>query len=141
MIRMLGALLVTAAVLSASGLEGYTVPGLETGDMLMSIHVWGEVVTPGTHLVPVSADLIAGISAAGGPTATASLGEVRIIQDSTETTYDLEGFLEGEGEPVPILGPGATVYLRARRYEWWKDVVSFSYQIIVTGNILWLLFQ
>jgi hypothetical protein len=141
MIRIPIALLILAASLSASGMEGYTVPGLENTDVMMSIHVWGEVATPGTHLVPVSADLIAGISAAGGPTGTASLSDVRIVYDSTETTYDLGGFLEGDGEPVPRLMPGATVYLRTRSYEWWKDVVDFTYKIIVTGNVIWMIFK
>jgi len=134
-------LLVSAALVRASGLEGYTVPGLDDREILMSIHVWGEVATPGTHLVPLSCDLIAGISAAGGPTSTASLSDVRIVVDSTETVYDLEGFLEGEGAPVPDLQPGATVYLRARRYEWWKDAVDFAYKIIVTANILWVILE
>jgi hypothetical protein len=141
MMRNTAMLLVFAAVLSASGMDGYTVPGLESQEVLMSIHVWGEVAVPGTYLVPVSSDLIAGISAAGGPTQTASLRDVRILYDDSEIIYDLDSFLQGEGDPVPELMPGATLYLRTRRYEWWKDAVDFTYKLIVTANIIWILFK
>jgi hypothetical protein len=141
MIRITALLLAIAAALSASGMEGYTVPGLENQEVLMSIHVWGEVALPGTHLVPVPSDLIAGISAAGGPTQTASLSDVRIVFDDTEIIYDLDRFLQGDGDPVPELQPGATIYLRPRSYEWWKDTVDFAYKIVVTANILWILFK
>jgi len=141
MTRTVLSLLCIAALVSGSGLEGYTVPGLESQDVQMSIHVWGQVAAPGTHLVPAGADLIAGISAAGGPTQTASLSDVRIVTADGEVEYDLERFLEGEGDPVPELAPGSTVYLRARRYEWWKDAVDFTYKILVTANIIWILFK
>ncbi len=136
-----GSVLLIAVVAAASGLEGYTVPGLETQEVLMSIHVWGEVRDPGTHLVPAGSDLIAGLSAAGGPTSVANLGDVSIVYSDMEVEYDVSRFLEAEGEPVPEIMPGATIYVPTRNYEWWKDAVDFSYKIIVAANIIWIMFK
>ncbi|OPL17914.1 MAG: hypothetical protein AVO35_07055 [Candidatus Aegiribacteria sp. MLS_C] len=135
------ALLVLAAVaaVSASGLERYTVPGVETDQVLMSIHVWGEVRSPGTYLVPVGADLIAGISAAGGPTSVARLSDVRIVYADSDLEYDLDRFLDAEGDPVPVLRPGATIHVPTRGFEWWKEAIDFSYKIIVAVNLIWIM--
>ncbi len=125
----------------ASGLEEYVIPGVDTDEVLMSIHVWGEVRTAGTYLVPVGADLIAGISAAGGPAETAELSDVRIVYDSTEIVYDLTEFLDGEGEPIPVLLPGATIYVEEQCKEWWKDTIDFAYKIIIAVNIIWIMVE
>lgn len=132
-------LLVVVLSLAASGLERYTVPGVETDEVLMSVHVWGEVRSPGTYLVPVESDLIAGISAAGGPTSVARLSDVRIVYDDSEVKYDLGHFLEGRGDPVPELQPGATIYLNTRGFEWWKEAIDFSYKIIIAVNLIWIM--
>ncbi len=134
-------ILTVSLVLFASGLERYTVPGVETGEVLMSIHVWGEVRSPGTYLVPVDADLIAGISAAGGPTSKAKLSDVRIVYADSEIKYNLDRFLDAEGGPVPDLEPGATINIPTRNFEWWKSAIDFSYKIIVAVNLIWIMTQ
>lgn len=126
-------------VLYASGLEGYTVPGVENDEVLMSIHVWGEVRNPGTYLVPVNADLIAGISAAGGPTSKAKLSDVRIVYEDSDIRYDLSRFLDAEGSPIPDLLPGATIHVPTNSFEWWKTAIDFSYKIIIAVNLIWLM--
>ncbi|NOQ22715.1 MAG: hypothetical protein GQ565_08720 [Candidatus Aegiribacteria sp.] len=133
-------LVITAVfVLYASGLEGYTVPGVETDEVLMSIHVWGEVRNPGTYLVPVGADLITGISAAGGPTSKAKLSDVRIVYEDSDIRYDLNRFLDAEGGPVPDLNPGATIHIPTSNFEWWKTAIDFSYKIIIAVNLIWIM--
>jgi hypothetical protein len=128
-------------VLYASGFERYTVPGVETGEVLMSIHVWGEVRNPGTYLVPADADLIEGISAAGGPTSKAKLSDVRIIYEDSEIRYNLDHFLDAEGDPVPDLQPGVTINIPTRSFEWWKSAIDFSYKIIIAVNLIWIMTQ
>ena len=123
----------------ASGLEGYTVPGLETEEVLMSIHIWGQVRTPGTHLVPAGSDLITGLSVAGGPTSKADLGGVSIVYEDREIEYDIDDFLKAEGEPVPELQPGATIHVPTSSFEWWKSAIDFSYKIIVAVNLIWIM--
>lgn len=122
------------------GLDGYVVTGVETGEVLMSVHVWGEVRAPGTVLIPVGSDLVAALSAAGGPTGNADLGGVRLVYDSgPETEYDLDDYLDGEGAPVPVLTPGATVYVPQSSTAWWKDTIDFAYKVIVAVNLVWIL--
>jgi len=138
--RISAVLLITAVfILYASGLEGYTVPGVETDEVLMSIHVWGEVRSPGTYLVPVEADLIVAISAAGGPTSQAKLSDVRIVYEDSEIRYNLDRFLDADGGPVPHLDPGATIHIPTNSFEWWKTAIDFSYKIIIAVNLIWIM--
>ncbi|MCD4776433.1 MAG: hypothetical protein K8S15_10340 [Candidatus Aegiribacteria sp.] len=138
--RISAVLVITVVfILYASGLERYTVPGVETDEVLMSIHVWGEVRSPGTHLVPVEADLIVGISVAGGPTSQAKLSDVRIIYEDSEIRYNLDHFLDAEGDPIPVLEPGATIHIPTNSFEWWKTAIDFSYKIIVAVNLIWIM--
>ncbi len=131
--------LLLAGICTASGLEGYVVPGLETGEVLMSVHVWGCVNVPGTQLLPAGSDLVAALSAAGGPSADADLTEVRMVFDSTESIYDLESFLMGEGPPVPSLVPGVTVYVPRSTSDWWKEALDVAYKLLVTANLVWIM--
>jgi hypothetical protein len=138
--RLTTVIVISAAfALHASGFEGYTVPGVETDEVLMSIHVWGEVRDPGTFLVPIDADLIVGISAAGGPTSQAKLSDVRIVYEDSEIRYNLDRFLDADGEPIPDLRPGATIHVPTASFEWWKTAIDFSYKIIVAINLIWIM--
>lgn len=132
-------LLMAAATVSATGMESYYVPGVETGEVLINVHIWGEVRTPGTFQVPVGSDLVAALSAAGGPVRTADLDNVKVVQGETEVEYNLADFLEAEGEPLPVLGPGATVYVPERGFEGWKEVIDFGYKILVAVNLVWVM--
>lgn len=132
-------LLLIVPAVSSSGMESYYVPGVETGEVLISVHIWGEVRTPGTYQIPVGSDLVVALSAAGGPVRTADLDNVRVVEGDTEVEYDLADFLEAEGEPLPVLGPGATVYVPERGFEGWKEVIDFGYKILVAVNLVWLM--
>lgn len=136
---MNGLLLLFAATLQTPGQEGFVVPGVETGGVVMSVHVWGEVQSPGTYLLPFDADVVAALSAAGGPSETANLGDVRIITPMGECDYDLDAFLRGEGGVSPALSPGATVYVSRSRSEWWIGALDVVYKVIVTVNLVWLM--
>jgi len=126
---------------SGSGMEGYFVPGIETGEVLMNVHVWGQVSSPGTHQVPAGCDLVAAISAAGGPGPHADLSRVRMVFDDSEYEYDLDDFLSGDGEPVPMLTPGMTVYVPVARSEWWKEALDIGYKIIIAVNLVWIMLE
>ena len=139
MTRIILPLLVLAALIQASGLESYYVPGVETGEVLISVHIWGEVRSPGTYRIPVGSDLVVALSAAGGPVGTANLDNVKVVEGSSEVEYNLADFLEAEGEPLPIMGPGATVYVPERGFEGWKEVIDFGYKILVAVNLVWLM--
>ena len=121
-------------VVSLFASSDYSVPGIDSDEILMPVNVWGEVRSPGVHMIPWDSDLRDALSAAGGPTSTADLSDVRIILEDFEITYNLSDFLDGEGAELPVLEPNATVYLDESGYEWWKDVIEFSYKIIIMAN-------
>lgn len=119
--------------------EGYSLPGINSDEITMPVNVWGEVRSPGLHLIPWDSDLRDALSAAGGPTSMADLSEVKIISTGIEIKYNLSAFLSGEGAPMPAMEPDATVFVGKSNYEWWKDIVDFTYKIIVMANVLWVM--
>lgn len=132
---ILAMLLCMAALASAD----YAVTGVDTGEITMPVNVWGQVRSPGLHYIPWDSDLRDALSAAGGPLADADLGCIRIISTGLETEYDLSDFLQGRGAPIPAMEPDATVYVGRSDYEWWKDVVDFSYKILIMANVIWVM--
>jgi hypothetical protein len=127
------------ALVLLAGPGDYTVPGIETGDVMMTVQVWGMVNSPGSLLVPWDADLVEVISAAGGPSQGADLGAVRIVTGPDESEYDLAGYLEGDGGLPPPMSPGTTVYVPEDRSDWWKEALDIFYKIIVTVNLVWVM--
>lgn len=119
--------------------EDYSLPGINCDEILMPVNVWGEVRNPGMHMVSWDSDLRDALSAAGGPTSSANLSKVTIILDGIDIEYNLSDYLSGHGAPLPAMEPDATVYISASKYEWWKDVVDFSYKILVMANIILLM--
>lgn len=130
---------VLIAVLQTQGLDGYVVPGIETGEVRMNVHVWGQVISPGTYLLPIDADVVAAVSAAGGPSDRADLDDVRIVTPLGEFEYDLDAFLRGYGAVSPALSPGATVFVPVSHSDWWKEALDIAYKIIVTVNLVWVM--
>jgi len=116
--------------------DGYIVPGVDAERVTMTVNVWGEVRNPGVHQIPWNADLVAALSAAGGPTGQADLRDVRIVYRDFQSEYDLRAYLDGEGSTVPSMEPGVTIYIGRSGYEWWKEVVDFGYKLIVAVNLI-----
>ncbi len=126
-------------VSSVSAVEDYSLPGINSDEILMPVNVWGEVRNPGMHMVPWDSDLSDALSAAGGPTSSANLSKVKIILVGIDIEYNLSDYLSGHGAPLPGMEPDATVYISTSGYEWWKDVVDFSYKILVMANVILLM--
>lgn len=134
---LIGILIVVTSVVLA--VDDYSLPGVDSDEILMPVNVWGEVRNPGLHMIPWNSDLRDALSAAGGPTPTADLSDVKVILLDLEIEYDLSAFLAGHGTPLPPMEPDATVYLSTSNYEWWKDIVDFSYKILVMANVIWIM--
>ncbi len=130
---------VIVLVFSALAVEDYSLPGINSDEILMPVNVWGEVRNPGLHMVPWNSDLRDALSAAGGPTSSADLSKVKIILLGIDIEYNLSDYLSGNGAPLPGMEPDATVYISTSGYEWWKDVVDFSYKILVMANVILLM--
>jgi len=121
--------------------NGYLVPGVDAGQVTMTVNVWGEVLNPGAHRIPWNGDLIAALSAAGGPTPRADLRGVRIVYRDFQSEYDLRAYLEGRSGTVPAMEPDATVFVGRSNYEWWKDIIDFAYKLIVAVNLILVVTQ
>lgn len=119
--------------------DDYSLAGINSDEILMPVNVWGEVRNPGMHMVPWNSDLRDALSAAGGPTSSADLDDISIILADLDIEYDLSDYLSGGGAPLPGMEPDATVYVSTSRYEWWKDIVDFSYKILVMANVILLM--
>ena len=146
MSRLLAALISVSGLALSSGPEGYVFPGESETQILIRVHVWGQVHSPGTKEVPVGSDLLVALSEAGGPTVDADLGDVRIFQGVSDPvvcqTYDLGDFLEGLSSiPPPVLGPGATVYVDRSSSDWWKEALDIFYKALVTANLVWIMLE
>lgn len=123
----------------AWAVSDYAVTGIDTGEITMPVNVWGQVRNPGVHYISWDSDLRDAISAAGGPLTDADLSCVRIVSTGLEMEYNLSEFLDGRGDAMPAMEPDATVYLGRSNYEWWKDVVDFSYKILIMANVIWVM--
>jgi len=135
-VRVLYWLLIVPAVAAAAD---YTLPGVDSNEILMPVNVWGEVRNPGVYMIPWNSDLRDALSAAGGPTTTANLSSIKVILNGIDIEYNLSDYLDGRGNPLPVLESDATVYLSTSRYEWWKDAVDFSYKLLVMANVILLM--
>jgi hypothetical protein len=134
---MIPSLLVIASLCLSAG--DYSVAGISSDQITMSVNVWGEVRNPGLHLIPWDSDLRDALSAAGGPSAQADLSNIRIVTTDLEIEYNMSDFLSGHGAPIPPMEPDATVFVGTSSYEWWKDVVDFSYKILIMANVIWVM--
>jgi hypothetical protein len=123
----------------AAAVADYSLPGVDSNEILMPVNVWGEVRSPGVYMIPWDSDLRDALSAAGGPTATANLSSIKIVLNGIDIEYNLSDYLDGRGNPLPGLEPDATVYLSTSKYEWWKDAVDFSYKLLVMANVILLM--
>ena len=73
--------------------------------VLIPVNIWGEVKEPGIHFVPVGANVLQTVSAAGGPTNSADLPKISLVRaDGARQTLDL--YKAGAITPI---GPNDTL--------------------------------
>ena len=100
------------------------------------IWVSGEVKIPGKYSFSQPANVWEAIREAGGPTATASLDQVRIIKDRSRggstTVVDVTAAMEGGSVvKLPQLDPGDTIIVPAKALEY-----TGSQGVNVLGGVL-----
>lgn len=64
---------------------------------LMTVNVFGEVVTPGSYTLPAINTAFNALAAAGGPTAAGSVREIRIIRGDKTIPVDVYAFMAKPG--------------------------------------------
>ena len=129
-------------IVTGGGSSAYYFVG-KTGELTITVNLWGFVRNPGRYEVPSSTDLVQLISYGGGPLKEAKLKDVKIIrnvrEDSTIVEKVIKIYVEKiieDGEPSPILLPGDTVVVPGGSIDVIKDILAILRDIgLAAGGI------
>ncbi|MFQ5454226.1 MAG: polysaccharide biosynthesis/export family protein [Candidatus Zixiibacteriota bacterium] len=120
----------------------YFVPGEQEKELLIIVHVWGEVTNPGKFVVRDGTNLLDIISEAGGPTRYASLKKVYIAHKRDENPHieniNIRTYTERKNIPIPVLLPGDIVVVKRSTWGYFLDVGQLTGQMAVILNTVWL---
>ena len=97
----------------------YFTPGEEKTELMIIVHVWGEVNNPGKFVVRDGTSLIDILSEAGGPTRYANLKKVYIARKGDQIEHieihNLRKYVEKERTNIPSLLPGDVIVVKRNR--------------------------
>lgn len=120
----------------------YFVPGEQEKELMIIVHVWGEVNNPGRFIVRDGTNLLDIISEAGGPTRYASLKKVYVAHKRDENPHiemiNIRTYTERENIPIPVLLPGDVVLVKRSTWGFLLDVGQLTGQMTVILNTIWL---
>ena len=120
----------------------YFVPGEQEKELMIIVHVWGEVHNPGRFVVRDGTNLLDIISEAGGPTRYASLKKVYVAHKRDENphieTIDIRTYTERENIPIPVVLPGDVVLVKRSTWGFLLDIGQLTGQMTVILNTIWL---
>ncbi|MCX7762356.1 MAG: SLBB domain-containing protein [Candidatus Kryptonium sp.] len=129
-------------IVTGGGSSAYYFVG-KTGELTITVNLWGFVRNPGRYEVPSSTDLVQLISYGGGPLKEAKLKDVKIIRSVREDTTIVEKVIKvnvekiiENGEPSPLLLPGDTVVVPGGSIDVIKDILAILRDIgLAAGGI------
>lgn len=129
-------------IVTGGGSSAYYFVG-KTGELTITVNLWGFVRNPGRYEVPSSTDLVQLISYGGGPLKEAKLKDVKIIRNVREDTTIVEKVIKvnvekiiENGEPSPLLLPGDTVVVPGGSIDVIKDILAILRDIgLAAGGI------
>jgi hypothetical protein len=129
-------------IVTGGGSSAYYFVG-KTGELTITVNLWGFVRNPGRYEVPSSTDLVQLISYGGGPLKEAKLKDVKIIRNVREDLMIVEKVIKvnvekiiEDGEPSPILLPGYTVVVPGGSIDVIKDILAILRDIgLAAGGI------
>lgn len=129
-------------IVTGGGSSAYYFVG-KTGELTITVNLWGFVRNPGRYEVPSSTDLVQLISYGGGPLKEAKLKDVRIIRNVREDSTIVEKVIKinvekiiEDGDPSPILLPGDTVVVPGGSIDVIKDILAILRDIgLAAGGI------
>ncbi|ODS30190.1 MAG: putative polysaccharide export protein [Candidatus Scalindua rubra] len=120
----------------------YFVPGEQEKELMIIVHVWGEVNNPGRFIVRDGTNLLDIISEAGGPTRYASLKKVYVAHKRDENPHiemiNIRTYTERENIPIPVLLPGDVVLVKRSTWGFLLDIGQLTGQMTVILNTIWL---
>ena len=116
----------------------YFVPGEQAKELMIIVHVWGEVNGPGKFIVRDGTNLIDIISEAKGPTRYANLKIVYVAHKGDQSEhvvkYNLETYIEKEMVDIPRLSPGDVVVVKRSLWGLSLDLGQITGQLAVILN-------
>ena len=146
LLGVVGALLVYGIALGQEqGKEEKYYLGTEK-ELMIRVHIWGEVRNAGEYLVPDGSTVLDLISKAGGPTEYASLKKVMITHVKPKSPryihIDLKAYLEKEQYGAPdVLLPGDVVRVPSNRWFKWNRLSRIAANIATIASAVYWYWQ
>ena len=101
------------------------------GQILMKVHVWGEVGSPGSHLVYDGIDFASLLSLVGGPSKTANLKNVRLYREEKDNqgnlvyTINFQEFINsGDRSNFVKIYPNDTIIVQSKFFNRFLDRIN-----------------
>jgi hypothetical protein len=119
----------------------YEIPGGSEAELVINVHIWGQVFRPGRYLVPDGTDLVGLISYAGGPTTGAKLQDVQLLRAQSAQgdvrRIDLKHFLKsGDPSLIPNLEPGDIVVVPTSRSHTLLSLTGVVSVLALVANVV-----
>jgi len=118
----------------------YYTPGEQERDLMIIVHVWGEVNKPGKFIVRDGINLVEILSEAGGPTRYANLKNVYIAHKGDQIEhieiYNLEKYIEKEKMHIPSLLPGDVIVVKRNAMGLGLELGQLTSQLAVVLNTI-----
>ena len=109
--------------------------------LMITVHIWGEVRSPGEKQVRDITNLLELISKAGGPTEYADLKKVELTRTHKRSSrfliIDLREYLHAESYEgsLPVLQPGDIVKVPRNRWYVWRTLVRVASEVAIVANV------
>ncbi|NIR72504.1 hypothetical protein GWN42_29910 [candidate division KSB1 bacterium] len=125
-------------------------PSLKDGDIITvpafplakTVKVLGAVTKPGSYELSHRASLLDVIFLAGGPTDRAKMNDIKVTYSDADNRharhFDLNRFLKQESEDIPMVEPGAVIYVPEQTMTW-KTIVALVRDLTVFATLIVLL--
>ena len=118
----------------------YYTPGEQEKELMIIVHVWGEVNRPGKFVVRDGTSLVDILSEAGGPTRYANLKNVYVAlkgdQGEHVETFDLRKYIEKEKTYIPSILPGDVIVVKRNAWGLGLDLGQLTGQLAVILNTI-----
>ena len=89
---------------------------------MISVNLWGRVISPGRHIVPENVDLVTILSIVGGPIDGANMSKIKVIRDLESSSQifiiNLNKFIKsGDKSDLIKIEPNDTIIIPETVYN------------------------
>ena len=118
----------------------YYTPGEEKTELMIIVHVWGEVNQPGKFVVRDGTSLVDILSEAGGPTRYANFENVYIAHKRDQVKHieihDLKKYVEEEKTNLPSILPGDVIVVKRNAMGFGLELGQLTSQLAIILNTI-----